>query len=63
MKLPEPTGPYVTNNGFNGEIGEDQLALQHILKCEMWIELWREVCDDIGYFRDHWRQKMWDSVV
>jgi hypothetical protein len=66
MKLPEPTGPYVTNNGINGEIreiGEDQVALQHILKCERWVELWRKACGDIGYFRDHWRQKIWESVV
>lgn len=37
MKLPEPAGPYVASNGINGEIreiGKNQVALQHILKCE-----------------------------
>jgi hypothetical protein len=59
--LPKSTRSYVTNNGLNGEIreiGKEQVALQPILSCEKWVELWGDVCDDIGYLRDQWRQKM-----
>jgi hypothetical protein len=64
MEKPEFTGPYAIVDGDYSPLGEDQVALRHVLSHPQWIGVWSKVCCSIGgYFPDLWRQEMWSTVV
>lgn len=62
VDAPKPVGIYAPE--LLEYLGEDQIALNHVLNCRRWREAWEGARRQVGGdFELEWKQDMWQSVV